>query len=74
MKYRTRPVKRRKDGKPLLLLLTTEEHEYLERIVRDRGGNMALLIRGMTFPRGWRRTLDELRGEQGPLAKGPVIS
>lgn len=66
MKYRTTP--KRKEGKPFLLLLTAEEHEYLERIIKDRGGNMALYMRGKAFPRGWRRELDELRAEQGDLA------
>ncbi len=80
MKYRTTPIKRRKEGKPFLLLLTAEEHEYLKRIIKDRGGNMALYMRGMAFKRGWRRELDDLRREQGAaeaksiLAKSPTVS
>lgn len=72
MKYRTTP--RRKEGKPFLLLLTDDEHEFLERIIKDRGGNMALYMRGMAFKRGWRRELDDLRREQGPLAEPPKLS
>ncbi len=74
MKYRIREKKNRKDGKPFLLLLTREEHEYLERVVRDRGGNMAQMVRGRTFVRGWRRELDDLRREQGALAEPAPIS
>ncbi len=67
MKYRIKAVKHRKAGSPLLLLLTDEEHEYLKRIVLDRGGNMAFYMRGKAFIKGWRRELEELRSEQGPL-------
>lgn len=73
-KYKTKVVKNRKAGKPLLLLLTADEHEYLERIIKDRGGKMAYYIREKVFVRGWRRQLEEFIAEQGPLAKKPAIS
>lgn len=72
--YRTYANKQRKHGKPLLVLFTPDEKEYLRRIIKDRGGNMALYIRGKALPKGWRRNLDELRQEQGPLAVRARIS
>ena len=67
IKYRT--VQLRKAGRPLLLLLTDEEHEYFQRVVQDREApSMAVVIRGRSLPKGWRRELDELRVEQGPIA------
>jgi hypothetical protein len=54
--------------------LTAEEREYLGRVVDDRGGNMADLLRGHFFKKGWRRKLDELRAEQGPIAETPKLS
>jgi len=74
MRYRTRPLKHRKDGRPFLLLLTADEHEYLDRVVQDRGGTKADIMRGHFFTKGWRRKLDELRQEQGPLAEAPKVS
>lgn len=71
LKYRLRV--KRKEGKPFLLLLTAEEHEYLERIVLDRGGSMALYLRGLAFPKGWRRKLDDLRRDQTPVALPPKV-
>lgn len=74
MKYRIRPVKNRKDGRAFLLLLTPEEHEYLERVADDRGGHMAVIIREHFFTRGWRRKLGDLRREQTPLAEPAKVS
>jgi hypothetical protein len=73
-KFRLTPKKNRKEGRPLLILLTGDEREYLGRVVVDRGGNMADHLRGNFFKKGWRRKLDELRAEQGPLAVAPKVS
>ncbi len=72
MKYRT--TQKRKEGKPFMVLLTIDEHEYLERIIKDRGGNMALYMRGKAFARGWRRELDDLRREQGPMEPKSILA
>lgn len=71
MKYRTTKV--RKTVKGFLLLLTDDEHEYLERLTQDRGGNMSLYLRGKAFHRGWRRELDDLRRSQRSLSNPTTI-
>jgi len=71
VRYRIKKNMDRKHGAPLLLMLTKEEHEYLERIVIDRGGKMGQFIRGTVFKRGWRHELDLLREEQTPSSEPP---
>lgn len=54
----------RKRLRQFIVMLSTDEHEFLSRYAYENGVKIGPYIRGRSIPRGWRLILEELQEKQ----------